>query len=1259
VRSKMGADDNEEIAPFTDKGKPKGPQKASFARTRQALDWSEIFRLCSALVLGVAGSCGVPLCNWFNIEMMVDFSLGGEATLAAASRICPIVAAICGVQACAATLTFYNFRSVQKSQEAKFKQRSFNALLRQDISWFDKENIQGLAVKISTDCSDAAALYGDFCANTWIAFCASSFGFALGFYRGWLLCAICFCTIPPVMWGMKKSSAATVEVAMESQSHFDQAAGLVEETLSSIRTVVSLGHERHTLNEFETIMEDVRKAGVRGSFRRGFFLGGGWNAIFISFTCTAIAGFCFLKYKVHNPMYDQPYTVSDIVIVFLAVFNASIQTGVIPPGFNAMGRAMCAAKRCFDLEDAKPIISRDPPRHPEKRRVCKSIETITFDEIHFGYPARPENKILKGATLTIRAGQRVAFVGESGCGKSTLFALLCRFYDPEIGEVLINGEDMKVYSISSLRSLIGYIGQEPVLFSGSIRDNMELVKPECTKQEILDSLEKTGCWFMSKLPDGIETDVGLGGSMFSGGQKQRIAIARVLIKRPTTILMDEATSALDNTAEQAILEMLNEYSAAMDGKLTTLSIAHRLSTVMGSDVIYYFAKGRVLEHGSHIQLLAKQGAYYKMVEGQAQTKEEESSDSDQEEASSTKKKAELAQFEKSQELRKAADVVEKEAPYKVPMSRVLSYSRPEKKYLYPACIAALLTGSTYPFLGSGLIRTILAYLEPEESEMLKKTLIVIAMYVTCGIVVHVGHVFQFGCMGIIGEAMVKRLRIDMLRSIMRQGIGYHDDPNHSASTLGFKLRVLPNRMSALNDAIACNFASLGSLATGVGYGLYRDWRVSLIISSAIPLIVVLQTAQDAVTKGASQAGQSKESFAAQSFMSQVCQNTRTIQSLSLEDAFKNQYNQLARPPACNVKEQLLMLASAALVGLSMSTIFGMMCVSFWVISRLLVYHGADYVATQEALLCAVWASVGISAASTAIGDAAAAKEACKDMFEILDYPSSINGLEPTGTIPQSTDFGAGNIEFQNVVFAYPFRSEVTVLKGMTFKVPAGASIALVGPSGGGKSTILALIQRFYDPTQGRVFVGRDRLPLTTINVRWWRQQMGFVGQEPVLFNTTVLQNVLYGKRDGVEVSMEKLEEYKKMSACTFIDGPTCNGWETEVGPRGGRLSGGQKQRVAICRALVRDPPLLLLDEATSALDNESERIVSQALETARHGRTSFAIAHRLSTVEECDIILVCAEGVVAEQGDDAQLMIREGIYSQLQSILGKTTYACA
>jgi ATP-binding cassette subfamily B (MDR/TAP) protein 1 len=286
------------------------------------------------------------------------------------------------------------------------------------------------------------------------------------------------------------------------------------------------------------------------------------------------------------------------------------------------------------------------------------------------------------------------------------------------------------------------------------------------------------------------------------------------------------------------------------------------------------------------------------------------------------------------------------------------------------------------------------------------------------------------------------------------------------------------------------------------------------------------------------------------------------------------------------------------------------------------------------------------------GDLGKAKVSCHDMFELLDRKSQIDGLSPIGQTPDMGEgFDIGHFEFEGVCFHYPFRKDVQVLNKMSFSIAAGTSVGVVGPSGGGKSTVMAMIQRFYDPQEGAIYIGsgNNRLPLNSVNIRWWRRQVGFVGQEPILFGGSVLENVKYGLDEGEAVSDDHLQKCKEDSFLTFLDNAGATGWETQVGPRGSRLSGGQKQRVAICRALIRNPRVILLDEATSALDSQSERVVNKALERARKGRTSFAIAHRLSTIQDCDVIIVVANGVIVEQGSHRELLQKGGVYHKLSS----------
>ena len=266
------------------------------------------------------------------------------------------------------------------------------------------------------------------------------------------------------------------------------------------------------------------------------------------------------------------------------------------------------------------------------------------------------------------------------------------------------------------------------------------------------------------------------------------------------------------------------------------------------------------------------------------------------------------------------------------------------------------------------------------------------------------------------------------------------------------------------------------------------------------------------------------------------------------------------------------------------------------------------------------------------------------VLAVINRIPAIDSFSEDGFRPASV---RGEIEVRNVVFAYPSAPDHLVCKGYSLSIGAGATVALCGPSGSGKSTIIQLLERFYDPQSGLVTL--DGVDIKTLNVRWLRSQLGLVGQEPVLFQGSVSENISYGKQGGA--SQAEIEEAATMAnAHTFVTESLANGYATDVGLKGGKLSGGQKQRVAIARAIVKKPAVLLLDEATSALDTKSEKVVQAALDEimTKLKRTTIVVAHRLSTIRTADKIAVLSEGAVVEEGTYDHLMaIGAGLFRNL------------
>eukprot|EP00439_Symbiodinium_sp_Y106_P064608 s2683_g10.t1 len=1111
------------------------------------------------------------------------------------------------------------FKIFAEKQAFKFRVLYFDSVLHQDVGWFDTKEVAALPAEINDDLEKIQDAFGDKFGNGVMAAAAFLGGFGCAFGMGWLI-ALVMCSILPFMGvGAALMGKAVQEIQNESQSWYAKASAVVEEN----------------------------------GFKVGAGMGYTMCIVFLGYGLAFWFGMT-LKYNDQiNPATGREWEPGTIMAIFFCIFIGSFMIGNLDPSIKAMKAAQTAAGRFFQAVENKPDIQ---CRDQDTRENISSIEQFDFESVHFSYPARPDVKVLNGLSLTIQRGKKVAVVGESGSGKSTVMALLERFYDPDSGAVLVNGQNMKTFKIAALRRCIGYVGQEPVLFASSIRHNIMQGNPSASKEDFAKACADAQLGFVENLPDKYNTFVGSGGGQLSGGQKQRIAIARALLKKASFLFLDEATSALDNTSEKMIQATIDSISANTTDGLGIVSIAHRLSTVKNSDLIYVLSRGTLVEKGNHAALMEKKGTYYALVAAQ-----ESSTNADEEEetnapavphdqtlqmvvkrssTNSGESESERVKREKEAEANREKDITKN---YKVPMGRLLSYNKPEWPFFVPAILGAMVDGSAMPVCTIALVGSMEGFFKTDKEEMRADLEQMALIFVIIGVSSLVGSTISHGCFSIVGEAMTQRLRVAILTGMFRQEVGFHDDPANTPGMLSKALELWAFRVATLCKSVQAKAAAMSSLVVGLVIAFVYCWQMSLVMLGSIPIMIAAQAIQMLVLLGASKNENENITNANQIVVDSVM-NARTVQALGVEKGLVGMYVGWVEKSLVGMWRRNILAGLG--FGVSNGIMFFIMAGGFYVASILIKEGVADFQGVMMAFMGIFYAGMGAGQAAVMVGDATKAKVACHDMFQLMDRVSAIDGLEPTGETPKQLE--AGQIEFRNVKFFYPFRPEVQVLKGINFSISAGQSVGLVGPSGGGKSTVMSLIQRFYDPQEGQVFIGNDRIALNTVNIRWWRRQIGFVGQEPVLFNTTVRANIMYGLDDGETVSDEYVSQCEKMSNLAFLYKNGNKGLDTEVGPRGGRLSGGQKQRVAICRALVRNPPVMLLDEATSALDTQSEAIVQKALEAAREGRTSFAIAHRLSTIQGCDIILVNADGRVVEKGNHEELMAQKGVYYKLQ-----------
>jgi ATP-binding cassette subfamily B (MDR/TAP) protein 1 len=410
-------------------------------------------------------------------------------------------------------------------------------------------------------------------------------------------------------------------------------------------------------------------------------------------------------------------------------------------------------------------------------------------------------------------------------------------------------------------------------------------------------------------------------------------------------------------------------------------------------------------------------------------------------------------------------------------------------------------------------------------------------------------------------------------------------------------------------------------------GLVIAWRLALVMIAVQPLIIVCFYARRVLLKS-----MSKKSTQAQSESSKLAaeavSNLRTITAFSSQKRILGLFNRAQNGPR---KESIRQSWITGLgLGTSMSLIACTWALDFWFGGRLLAEHHITAKALFQTFTILVSTGRVIADAGSMTTDLAKGADAIASVFAVLDRVTKIDPDNPEGYKPENLK---GEVNIRGVDFAYPSRPNVIIFKGFSLSIQPGKSTALVGQSGSGKSTIIGLIERFYDPLRGIVKIdGRD---IKTYNLRALRQHIGLVSQEPTLFAGTVRENIVYGTETTSEAEIENAA--RSANAHDFISNLK-DGYATWCGERGVQLSGGQKQRIAIARAILKNPAILLLDEATSALDSQSEKVVQEALERVMVGRTSVVVAHRLSTIQNCDLITVLDNGIVVEKGTHSSLM---------------------
>ncbi|KAL1607999.1 ABC-type transporter tr06 [Paraconiothyrium brasiliense] len=1085
---------------------------------------------------------------------------------------------------------------------------------------------------------------------------------------------------PPLM----KEAKATQEI-------LEQASAVAYEIFSSIRIVAAFGAEAKLATQHEVLLDKAKSQGRRVA---------PWMGLIMAPSMMAMYGTFGLTFWFGVRQYEHGHTsnVGDIVVVLFSVMTAVLLIGRIAGPAIAITKAATAATEIFATIDfAVPDIS------GLKEPDVSAEQAVSFENVAFSYPSRPNVQILDGLNAKFEAGKLTAIVGPSGSGKSTIVGLIQRWYElsgtvakevtkdktedsapadllgnepdkdkkakkakkekkakskdqksakadekeKDVDLVRIGGTDLSEVDLKWWRSQIGLVQQEPFLFNDTLFNNVafglcgtrwqELSKEEKMKMVKEACKEAYADEFIDRLPQGYDTMVGESGIKLSGGQRQRIAIARSIIKQPPILILDEATSAIDVRTERIVQEALDRVSK----NRTTIVIAHRLSTIKRADSIIVMRQGKLVEQGSHEELLQiENGVYHGLV--YAQELAMEADEEELEGAALTKTKT--AETEKS-------DMVEAEE------ERPSSKEEPEWKdksflgsggrmimeqrhhtilYLF-ALMGILTAGAVYP-VQAYVFANVIGIFTLTGQDFVHKGYFWAGMFGVEAAAVGVAY-FAIGfCTHLVSVAITRYYRQEYLTNMLRQRIPFFDREGHSAGTLTSRVsgdsEQLQQLMSTEMSMAAIAVVNLvGSTIIAFVYG----WKLSLVaLFAALPPILAAGYLRLSLEQKFEKTNAAVFEESSQ-FGTEAVGAFRTVLSLIMEDMIANRYETLLR---YHVKKAFSDARLGTIVfAASDSVELACMALAFWYGGTLLAsyeYNQVDFFVIYMAIIQgAVAAGMWFSFAPN-IAQATGAANRILSMRPARDAPP------PTYAEIAPSPNGV-SIDFRSVQFTYQSRP-TPVLNNLNISIQPGQFAALVGASGCGKSTTISLLERFYDATSGKVeYNGQD---VTTLDPAKYRQNISLVSQEPTLYEGTI--------RENIALSVDKATDEEIHAACAdaqiheFITSLP-DGYATRLGPKGMSLSGGQKQRLSLARALLRRPKLLLLDEATSSLDSESEKLVQEAIERAagEGGRTIIAVAHRLATIQKADIIFVLGSGKVLEKGDHQTLLRKRGVYYQM------------